>query len=260
MDFLFEHEASIRLLAFAGIFALLALLELALPRRDLGRVRRFRWINNFSLVVISTILVRFVFPTAAAGVAAVAVSNGWGLLTYVELPFWGQVLAGFVLRFHRVHHSDLDFDVTTGLRFHPVEILLSMVIKFMTISAIGAPVLSVVLFEIALNATSMFTHSNIRMHPGLERVLRWFIVTPEMHRIHHSVHENETNSNFCFNISLWDRLFGTYRAQPRDGHEQMLIGLNEFREPRWQTLRWLVYLPFITDVHSYATSRRQDAD
>jgi sterol desaturase/sphingolipid hydroxylase (fatty acid hydroxylase superfamily) len=159
-------------------------------------------------------------------------------------------------RFHRVHHSDLDCDVTTGLRFHPFEIVLSILIKFLTISALGIPVMTVVIFEVILNAASMFTHSNIKVPKNIERILRWFIVTPDMHRIHHSFQENETNSNFGFFISLWDRIFGTYINQPEMGHKNMKIGLDEFREPKWQDLRWLIYLPFVSRIKGYAINKR----
>ena len=159
-------------------------------------------------------------------------------------------------RFHRVHHSDLDCDITTGLRFHPFEILISMLIKFLTIAALGIPVLTIVVFEITLNAASMFTHSNIKIPVKIESMLRWFIVTPDMHRIHHSTNENETNSNFGFFISFWDHLFGTYINQPEAGHINMQIGLNEFREPKWQDLRWLIYLPFVSKIKSYAINKR----
>jgi sterol desaturase/sphingolipid hydroxylase (fatty acid hydroxylase superfamily) len=159
-------------------------------------------------------------------------------------------------RFHRVHHSDLDCDITTGLRFHPFEMVISILFKFVVIIMIGAPVITVVIFEIILNAASMFTHSNIKIPINFERILRWFFVTPDMHRTHHSIHENETNSNFGFFISSWDRLFDTYISQPQDGHEKMELGLDAFREPKWQNLRWLIYLPFVAKIKGYAINKR----
>ncbi len=271
-----QYEAVIRPGAFFGIFALLALWEIRSPRRKLLKLRRFRWISNFGLIVISTILVRFIFPTAAVGLAILAEKNKWGLLYYLDLPEYLHFVLAFILldlsvyfqhvmfhalpvfwRFHRVHHTDLDCDVTTGLRFHPFEMLISMLIKFLTIITIGAPVMVVVVFEIILNAAAMFTHSNIRLPKVMERVIRWFIVTPDMHRTHHSMEETESNSNFGFFISAWDRLFGTYLAEPGGGHEVMQIGVKNFRKPHWQNLRWLLYLPFVSGNDSYAINRRK---
>lgn len=275
-EFIFEYEGIIRLGSFLGIFALLTVWELASPRRKLLELRRFRWINNFALVVLSSVLVRFIFPTAAVGIALLAEQNQLGILYYFDLPFIIHFIAAFVLmdfsmyfqhvtfhaiplfwRFHRVHHSDLDCDVTTGLRFHPFEIIISILVKFFTIVAFGVPVITVVIFEIILNAASMFTHSNIKL-PFFEPLIRWFIVTPDMHRIHHSVEEEETNSNFGFFISLWDRLFGTYTDKPKDGHDVMEIGLHHFREPKWQNIRWLIYLPFVTTIHGYVINKRRN--
>jgi sterol desaturase/sphingolipid hydroxylase (fatty acid hydroxylase superfamily) len=275
-ELFFEYESIIRLGSFLGIFALLAIWEIVSPKRQLTHLRPFRWLSNFGLIVVSSILVRFVFPTAAVGIAILVEKNHWGFLYYFELPFTLHFIAAFMLmdlsiyfqhvmfhslpmfwRFHRVHHSDLDCDITTGLRFHPFEILLSMLIKFLTIAAFGIPVLAVVIFEIILNAASMFTHSNIRIPEKIEPVLRLFIVTPDMHRIHHSINENETNSNFGFFISLWDRIFGTYIGQPEAGHTNMQIGLDEFREPKWQDLRWLIYLPFVSKIKGYAINKRK---
>ena len=200
--------------------------------------------------MIDTLAVRVLFPTAAVGVALVGEARGWGLLNVIALPTWLEVAAAVVLldlaiyfqhvlfhavpvlwRLHRMHHADLEFDVTTGLRFHPVEIVLSMVIKFAVVAALGAPAIAVLIFEVLLNATSMFNHSNIRMPAGFDRALRWLVVTPDMHRVHHSIDMRETNSNFGFNLPWWDRLFGTYRPQPAAGHEGMTLGVKEFRDP-----------------------------
>lgn len=275
-ELFFEYESMIRLGSFFGFFALLTIWEISAPKRELLHLRRFRWLSNLGLIVISSILVRFVFPTAAVGIALIVEQNHWGFLYYFDLPFLIHFIAAFILmdlslyfqhvifhslpmfwRFHRVHHSDLDCDVTTGLRFHPFEILLSILIKFLTISAFGIPVLTVVIFEVILNAASMFTHSNIKIPETIERIVRWIIVTPDMHRIHHSLHENETNSNFGFFISAWDRIFGTYIGQPQQGHKEMQIGLDEFREPKWQNLRWLIYLPFVSKIKGYALNKRK---
>lgn len=274
-ELFFEYESIIRVSSFLGIFFLLAIWEISFPKRELLHLRRFRWLSNISLIFISSFLVRFIFPTAAVGIALVVDQNHWGLLYYFELPFLIHMIAAFILmdlslyfqhvifhalplfwRFHRVHHTDLDCDITTGLRFHPFEMVISMLLKFVTIAALGVPVLAVVVFEVVLNAASMFSHSNIKIPLAIEKIVRWFIVTPDMHRIHHSVRENETNSNFGFFISVWDRLFGTYLSEPREGHTNMLIGLHDFREPKWQNLRWLIYLPFVSKIQDYAINKR----
>jgi sterol desaturase/sphingolipid hydroxylase (fatty acid hydroxylase superfamily) len=256
------NEPYIRLGAFLGIFALMALWEFMAPRRPLSVSRWVRWPNNLAITAVNTALVRVIFPTAAVGLALVAEARGWGLLNAWALPQWLKVAAAVVAldliiylqhvmfhavpafwRLHRMHHADLDIDVTTGARFHPVEILLSMVIKLGSVAALGAPALAVLIFEVLLNATSMFNHSNVRLPAPIDRVLRWFVVTPEMHRVHHSIVPYETNSNFGFNAPWWDRLFGTYRAQPEAGHERMTIGLSQFREPRELWLDRLLLQP-----------------
>jgi sterol desaturase/sphingolipid hydroxylase (fatty acid hydroxylase superfamily) len=228
-------------------------------------------------VAFNTFLLRLLFPAAAVGFAAVASEQGWGLFNLIELPYWLVVLLcviamDFVIwlqhvmvhavpllwRLHRVHHADLDYDLTTGARFHPLEILLSMLIKFATIMVLGPPVIAVIIFEIVLNGMAMFNHANVKLPAGLDRLLRWFFVTPDMHRVHHSVEDDEANSNFGFNLSLWDRLFGTYRDQPRAGHEGMTIGIRKLREPKqvaW--LPGLLMLPFIGKLSGYTINRRQ---
>ena len=199
--------------------------------------------------------------------------------TLLALPAWVGVVASVVLldlaiyfqhvlfhavpvlwRLHRMHHADLDFDVTTGLRFHPIEILLSMVIKLAVVAALGAPALAVLIFEVLLNATSMFNHGNVRIPAGLDRVLRWVVVTPDMHRVHHSILSRETNSNFGFNLPWWDRLFGTYRAQPAAGHEGMTIGIEQFRDPRELRLDRMLLQPFRGDAGRYPLGRREQAN
>ena len=274
-ELFFEYESYIRLGSFLGIFALLTIWEISSPKRELLHLRRFRWFSNIGLIVISSVLVRFILPTAAVGVALHVEQDNLGFLNHFDMPFAIHFFLAFILmdlaiyfqhvmfhalpmfwRFHRVHHSDLDCDITTGLRFHPFEMVISILFKFVVIISIGVPVLAVVIFEIILNAASMFTHSNIKMPLAIERIVRWFFVTPDMHRIHHSINENETNSNFGFFISIWDGLFGTYIKDPEKGHTNMQIGLRRFRKPKWQNLRWLIYLPFVSDIKGYAINKR----
>lgn len=258
------HEPAIRLGVFAGIFAVMALWEMLAPRRHQAIGRWRRWPGNLGIVVLDSMLVRLLFPTAAVGVALYAESHGWGLLHVLKAPRWPALGASVVLldlaiylqhvlfhtvpllwRLHRVHHTDLEFDLTTGIRFHPLEILLSLGIKLGVVGALGAPAVAVLIFEVLLNATSMFNHGNVQLAERWDRLLRRIIVTPDMHRVHHSWHPDETNSNFGFNLPWWDRLFGTYRAQPRDGHIGMTLGIHQFRDPRelrldrmlWQPLR-----------------------
>jgi sterol desaturase/sphingolipid hydroxylase (fatty acid hydroxylase superfamily) len=272
-DILFSHEPWIRLAAFAGVFAAMALWEVLAPRRRqaIGRVRR--WPGNLGVVVIDTLLVRLIFPTAAVGVALVAQVGGWGLLPAFAVPPWLAVVIAVVVldlaiylqhvlfhavpalwRLHRMHHADLEIDVTTGARFHPIEILLSMAIKLGVVAALGAPAAAVLIFEVLLNATSMFNHGNVCLPQTFDRVLRWLVVTPDMHRVHHSILPRETNSNFGFNLPWWDRLFGTYRAQPQAGHEGMTIGIEQFRDPRELRLDRMLLQPFRDDDRSYPLS------
>jgi sterol desaturase/sphingolipid hydroxylase (fatty acid hydroxylase superfamily) len=269
-------EPAIRLGAFLGVFAAMALWEVAAPRRARTVSRWVRWPSNLAITGLNTGLVRLIFPAATVGLALVAEARGWGLLNAVALPSWVKVAAAVVAldlviylqhvmfhavpalwRLHRMHHADLDIDVTTGARFHPIEILLSMVIKLATVAALGAPALAVLIFEVLLNATSMFNHSNVRMPEALDRVLRWFVVTPDMHRVHHSVVARETNSNFGFNAPWWDRLFGTYRAQPEAGHEGMTIGIAQFRAPRELWLDRLLIQPFRGPAIVYPLGQRE---
>ena len=276
-SFLQTHEAAIRLSFFFGIFALVALWEALAPRRALTVSRAVRWLNNLGLVALNTVLLRLLFPAAAVGMAAVASEQGWGLLKHTQIPFWLSVPVAVMAmdfaiwlqhvmvhavpalwRLHRVHHADLDYDLTTGARFHPIEIVLSMLIKFAAILLLGPSVAAVILFEVILNGMAMFNHGNIRLPARLDRALRWLVVTPDMHRVHHSVEDDEANSNFGFNLSWWDRLFGTYRDQPRGGHEGMTIGIHRYRNPR--EVSWLpgiLALPFRGKITSYAINRRQ---
>ena len=263
MSFPWHLEPWIRLGAFAGVLLLLVVAEQLAPRRRQAVGRRQRWPGNLGLVALDTLLLRFLFPLAAVGVALIAEQRGWGLLNLVALPAWVQIALAVVLldlliygqhvffhavpwlwRIHRMHHSDLEFDVTTGLRFHPLEILLSMGIKMAAVMLIGAPALAVLIFEVLLNATAMWSHSNIRLPGPADRLLRAVIVTPDMHRTHHSVVPRETHSNFGFNLACWDRLFGTYRAQPEAGHEGMTIGIPQFRSPGELRIDRMLLQPF----------------
>ena len=269
------NEPAIRLGFFLGIFALVALWEIAKPRRRLSQPRWVRWYSNLGIVALNTIVVRLLFPLAPVGVAVLAESRGWGLLNLVALPFWLEVLVSLVVldlviylqhvlfhavpalwRLHRMHHADLDFDVTTGSRFHPVEIVLSALLKMAAVIVIGPPAAAVIIFDVLLNGTSMFNHGNVRMPAGLDRVLRWIVVTPDMHRLHHSDLPTETNCNFGFNLPWWDRLFGTYRAQPSAGHESMTIGLDAFREPGDLHLHRMLVQPLRRGARGYAINRR----
>lgn len=272
-----QNETTVRLVFFFGVFGLMAMWELLAPRRKLTQPRPGRWVNNIALVVVNTVVLRVVFPTAAVGVAAYAIEHQWGLFNQLDLPLWMSgilsvvVLDGVIFiqhvmfhavpvfwRLHRVHHADMDIDVTTGARFHTIEILLSMLIKFAAILLLGPPLVAVVVFEVVLNATSMFNHSNVRLPLALDRLIRLLIVTPDMHRVHHSRYAHETNSNFGFNLSVWDRLFGTYRAQPDDGHTGMAIGIDTFRDSaRCTHLHRLLLMPFVGTVKNYAINARK---
>ncbi len=279
-DFILSNEMPIRLGFFLGVFGVMALWEVISPRRQLQTSKAVRWANNLGLVFFNSFVLRLVFPAAAVGMAVFASEQGWGLFNYIEAPFWLAVLASVVIldffiwlqhvmvhavpvlwRLHRVHHADLDFDVTTGARFHTLEILLSMLIKFAVIMLLGPPVLAVVVFEVLLNATAMFNHGNVSLPGSLDRVLRWFVVTPDMHRVHHSVEDDEANSNFGFSLPWWDRLFGTYRNQPRAGHEGMIIGIHTYRATKQASwLPGMLALPFVGKVTGYAINRRAWSD
>ncbi|MSN26732.1 MAG: sterol desaturase family protein [Geobacter sp.] len=257
------HETTVRLASFLSVFAVVALFEYLAPRRPLTTPKGQRWLVNGSIVVLDTLVVRYVSPLLPNGLAELAAVNGWGVLNLVALPFWSKVLIAFMVfdliiylqhrafhripilwRLHRIHHTDLDLDVSSGIRFHPIEIIISICIKMAVVVLIGAPPLAVVLFEIILNATSLFNHGNMAIPLPVDRWLRLFLVTPDMHRVHHSVIPRETDSNFCFNFPWWDRLMGTYRAQPVAGHDAMQIGLKEFRSAGQLGLLHLLVLPF----------------
>ena len=276
MPDILANEPLIRLSAFGGIFAAMAAWELLAPRRVQQIGRSTRWPSNIAIVVLDTALVRLVFPTTAVGVALLAEAKGWGLFYAIGLSAWAAVPLGIILldlaiylqhvlfhavpalwRLHRMHHADLEFDVTTGARFHPIEILLSMGIKLGVIAALGTPAVAVLVFEVLLNATSMFNHSNVRMPAWLDAIIRWIVVTPDMHRVHHSIVARETNSNFGFNLPWWDRLFGTYRGQPAAGHQAMTIGIAQFRDPAEQRLDRMLTQPFREADERYSFGRRE---
>ncbi len=276
MNWITDNEIAFRLIFFFGVFVIVAVWEMRSPRRRLTLPKTMRWANNLSLVALNSLLLRLLFP-AAVGVALAADEQGWGLLNVYELPFVLSVLLTIVVmdcviylqhvmvhaipllwRLHRVHHADMDYDVTTGSRFHPLEIVLSMLIKFATIILLGAPAVAVVMFEIVLNATAMFNHGNLKLPERIDRALRLLFVTPDMHRIHHSVEDDEANSNFGFSLTWWDRIFGTYRDQPRAGHEAMVIGINKYRDARQVAqLPGMLALPFVGKVSDYAINRRE---
>lgn len=256
-------EHTVRLSVFLCVFVIMAAAEYFWPRRTQSIQRSKRWPHNLALVALDVLVVRLVFPVSLAGFALITARNGWGIFPALHLPFWLTVLLSLVLldliiywqhvlfhkvpvlwRLHRVHHADTEFDVTTALRFHPFEILLSMGIKFAAVAALGIPPEATILFETLLNACAMFNHGNINLPTRIDRLLRYILVTPDMHRVHHSTITVETNSNYGFNIPVWDRLFGTYRAQPIEGHKDMHIGLEKFRAADDLRLDKMLVQPF----------------
>jgi sterol desaturase/sphingolipid hydroxylase (fatty acid hydroxylase superfamily) len=257
----------IQLSCFAGVLVLMVVWELLAPRRPQSIKRLLRWPNNLGLVVLNTFVVRLLFPLTGVGAAFLAQTKGWGFFNIVTAPAWlaipGAVLlldlaiygphvmfhaVPFLWRLHRMHHADLAFDVTTGLRFHPGEIVVSMLIKLAAVLVLGPAPVAVLTFEVLLNATSMFNHGNVRLPAQLDRLLRLLVVTPDMHRVHHSIDRRETDSNFGFTVPWWDRLFGTYRAQPALGHDRMTLGIDRFREPRELWLDRMLWQPLRRDV------------
>ena len=272
-----SSEPGVRLGFFVSVLVSMAVWELLAPRRTLTIGRPLRWLSNLGLAFLNNLLLRLAAPLGAVGVAIVAETQGWGLFQNVALPSWLSVVATVVLldlaiylqhvmfhavpllwRLHMVHYADLDFDVTTGVRFHTLEILLSFGIKAVVVLLLGPPPVSVLIFEVLLNATSMFNHGNVWMPVWLDQLLRWFVVTPEMHRVHHSVIVSETNSNFGFNLPWWDVLLGTYQDQPADGHTGMTIGLSHFRNPlHADRFHWMLLLPFVGKTGDYPVNRRE---
>ena len=273
-----SHEALIRLSAFIASFTLLVFAERRAPRRRRTFALRQRWAGNLGLVAVDTIVLRAVPGISAVGVAALAHAQGWGLLgAIVSLPTWLDVVVSVIVldlaiyfqhrlfhavpalwRLHRVHHTDPELDVTTGVRFHPAEMLLSLGFKAVVIAGLGPPVAAVVLFEVLLNAGSLFSHANLRLPGPVDGLLRALLVTPDMHRVHHSSDPVETDSNFGFTLSWWDRLFGTYRAQPRAGHDAMTIGVEGFAAHAVLGLHRLLIQPLLKEPASRAGRQRAD--
>jgi sterol desaturase/sphingolipid hydroxylase (fatty acid hydroxylase superfamily) len=269
-----DVQALLRFGIFAAVLVAMAAWELLSPRRGLQVTRGARWPGNLGILAVDVVLLRIVFPGAAVGFALLVEERGWGLLNFSSLPPWTAFVLGVLAldlviylqhvlfhavpllwRLHRVHHTDLGFDVTTGFRFHPLEIGVSMLIKYTAIAALGPPAGAVLLFEVLLNAVTMFNHGNVRLPVGLDRWLRLLVVTPDMHRVHHSIRRNETNSNFGFNFPWWDRWFGTYRSQPAAGHAGMTIGIEQFREPRDSRLDRLLLQPLLAPPVGYPINR-----
>lgn len=258
-----QREALLRLTVFATVLAGLVLAEVIRPRRARVLPRLRRWPHNLGLVAAGSVLMRVVAPAGAASMAVAAERRGWGLLRYIDVPApvaWAATVVVLDLaiyaqhvamhkvpvlwRLHRVHHADVDVDVTTGVRFHPIEYLGSLGLKVVLVAAMGAPVGAVILFEVLLNATSMFNHANLRLSPRADRLVRLLLVTPDMHRVHHSVERQEADHNYGFNVPWWDRLFGTYKAQPDRSHETMTLGVSQFRDAGEQRLDRLLTQPF----------------
>ncbi|NQY23633.1 MAG: sterol desaturase family protein [Campylobacteraceae bacterium] len=265
--FILNNEALIRITFFVSIIFIMFFLEVFIPQRKLKIKKQKRWFSNFLLVFLGSFLVKLFLPFAAIGAAILAYEKNIGLFSYLELPYFLEILLSVVLldlliyfqhryfhkntffwKFHKVHHSDMDYDLSTALRFHPVEILFSMIIKIAAILILGAPLLAVFIFEIILSSLAVFNHSNIRLNKSFDKYLRFLIVTPDMHRIHHSVHKEELNSNYGFNISFWDKIFSSYTAKPKDEYETMTIGLANLQDKKQMTnILSLLNLPFLSE-------------
>ncbi|MBF0278523.1 MAG: sterol desaturase family protein [SAR324 cluster bacterium] len=273
-----EYEVLIRLGLFFGVFLLVAVCEVMFPRRALTASKLQRWVSNLGLVFLNSLVLRLIFPVLAVGMAVLSKDRGWGLLNNLEWhPGIEIVIAVVVLdfaiylqhvvfhavpalwRLHRMHHTDVDIDVSTGTRFHPLEIVLSMGIKLAVVAILGPSAIAVLIFEVLLNATAMFNHGNILIPHNMDSHLRWMIVTPDMHRVHHSILAEETHSNFGFNLPWWDRLLGTYRPQPKEGHLQMTIGIELFREAKHLLLPWLLIQPFLKNGASMNSTDRENS-
>ncbi len=259
-----DSELTLRMGFFWGTLLVVGVWELLWPKRQLTASKIVRWYSNLGIVVLDSLVIRWLFPLLAVGMATLATEKQWGLLNNMDIPYVPAVILSVIVldmiiylqhlmfhaapilwRLHRMHHTDLDYDVTTGLRFHPIEIALSMLVKLSAIVVLGPPLVSILIFEILLNASAMFNHGNIRIPTGFDKILRLFIVTPDMHRIHHSVIKEETDSNYGFFLSWWDFLFGTYRSQPKEGHEGMTIGIDLYRDKTYSHLHWLLIQPFM---------------
>jgi len=264
MNFLEQYEGTIRLGVFVGVFVIMALVEAAVPRKDRVQGRGHRWLTNGGLAVVGMLVLRFALPILAVGMAQLATAKGWGLFSYVDWPGWLAVMLSVVVldllifgqhvathkfsllwAVHKVHHTDRDIDVTTGIRFHPIEILLSMGYKLMCIMLLGLPALGVFIYEVVLNGFALFNHANLRLPRSFDRILRFLVVTPDMHRVHHSVLQSETDSNYGNFLSVWDRVFGTYVEQPQAGHDGMTIGLAEHQSDKTASLLHSMVLPVL---------------
>ncbi len=264
-DFVLQREAMVRLGFYTFVFVSMLAWELLAPRRNLSVSKPLRWLNNLGLFALNSVVLRLLFPAAAVGIALAVAEMGWGLFNLLALPFWLEVIAAVLLldlaiylqhilmhrvsllwRLHRVHHADLDIDLTTGSRFHTIEIIVSMLIKGMVILLLGPALIAVLVFEVLLNGMAIFNHANVSLPSAVERVVRYLLVTPDMHRVHHSTVKRETNSNYGFNLSVWDRIFSTYIDQPEKGHDKMTIGIAEFRDAKQvDQLPGMLALPFV---------------
>ena len=263
-QWILDHEPGLRVGVFLGVLALVGLVEAIRPRRSPSQGKILRWANNLGLSVVNTVILRLMTPLTLVAAAAWAGERGYGLFTRIALPAWAEIVLAVVLldlviygqhvafhkipalwRIHRMHHTDLDVDASTGVRFHPVEMALSLGLKLVAVVALGAAPLAAFLFEILLNGVTLFNHGNIRLGTRLDAALRTVVVTPDMHRVHHSAERDETDSNYGFNLAWWDRLFGTYRAAPAKGYDGMVIGLEEFRDPKWLGLAWMLVTPLV---------------
>lgn len=261
-----QYETLIRTSVFAGVFLLMAALETLFPRKARVKGRPMRWFTNFSMVVIANLIMRVAIPLAAIGVAALMQERGFGLFNLTDWPIGLEILLAVIIldfaiwfqhlfmhyvpvlwALHKVHHADEDLDASSGIRFHPIEQVFSLGLKMAVVALIGADPLAVFIFEVLLNATAMFNHASINIPQPVDRVLRKIMVTPDFHRVHHSIYEPETNSNFGFNLSIWDQIFRTYTPQPRDGHENMQLGLDKRPDGNTAGLLWGLVLPFRRD-------------
>ncbi len=283
MDFITNHQTEIRMGTFIGLLVLMGGLEFIIPRKQRTQKRLRRWGTNIAIIVIDSVLLRAVVGLISAGlavgVAAFASAQGWGLFNLIHAPQWLEFILALIIfdmmiywqhvashyipalwALHQVHHADRDIDATTGIRFHPVEIILSMLYKMLLVLIIGPSVAAMFIFEVILNGCAVFNHANIKLPKGLDRIIRLFLVTPDMHRVHHSVVKHETNANYGFSISLWDRLFGSYIDQPQAGHDDMIIGLPQFQNNDPSTLGWAMLVPFRKHKIDTPNSEKVSAD
>jgi len=266
-EYIIENESTSRMLFFLTVFCIMASLEYVIPKTPLFLSKIQRWANNFTLLFLDIVIIRVIFSTAVISMAVYTQENSIGLFYIFDIAFYLHCVVSIVLLdcviywqhrffhtisffwlFHKVHHSDMNYDVTTGFRFHPIELIFSMLIKISFIFILGVPVIAAIIFEILLNSLALFNHSNIKLPKRVDVILRYLIVTPDMHRIHHSVRSDELNSNFGFNISLWDRIFNSYKDKPKDTYEKMTIGLIDLQDKNKTVSLWsILKLPFIKD-------------